>query len=211
MTLQLSLDLPRPTTGPLVIVAGGASLIGFDWHRLHRFDVLAINMAYTVLPKAKFLWWTDFRFWEHHEMGLRRHPTGRRHAGEPLVKAFTYPKSSDVTVWKFTGTSGLETKAGCVRHGNNSGHAAINLGFHLGYDRMILLGYDMKVDQEGRVHWHADHPVSNPRPRTFEKMMTPHFDEIARELRDRGITVINANPDSALTVFDKSTPEELGI
>lgn len=87
-----------------------------------------------------------------------------------------------------------------VTNGRNSGYQALQMAVWLGAKRIFLLGYDMK-EQDGRAHWHAEHPI--PTPGNIYGSMLECFNGIAPELKNRGIEVINCSPDSALKCFPK--------
>ena len=178
---------------PWYIVGGGPSLRGFDWDRLRDRHVIAVNRAYEVLSKADVVYFTDPRFWERHQTNLLDH-VGRLVTGASK-KRVDHPR---VENWRLTGLCGLDRTPGCLRHGNNSGHAALNLAYHLGAKRIYLLGFDMAYG-DGVSHWHGGHPHLH-RERVFDKML-PFFEDIAAELEAEGIRVWNANPASRLRAF----------
>ena len=55
-----------------------------------------------------------------------------------------------------TGSDGLEPRPTGVRTGGSDGYQAINLAFHFGVKRIVLLGYDMKFGADGQVHWRLE-------------------------------------------------------
>lgn len=86
----------------------------------------------------------------------------------------------------------------------NSGAGAIILAAQNGAKKIILIGYDAKKSDDGKAHWHEDHPKSmgnagevNNWPRKFNDMVS---------VLD-GIDVINASRDTALTAFRRDTLE----
>lgn len=200
----MNLD-PRTT---VYCVGGGKSLEDFDFSLLKGRRCIAINMAYRTVPHAEAVLFIDRRFWDWHAEGrigdvgeLLAHP-GRRIT---VARNFSHPK---VETWRATGARGLDTAPGCLRLGNNSGYAAINLAVHLGARTVVLLGYDMSAPEgeEGKVyadnvHWHDGYPVK-VRPGAFGKML-PFFRSIKGPLDELGVRVINANEGSRLDVFDK--------
>lgn len=107
---------------------------------------------------------------------------------------------------RLTGQLGLEVAPSGLRHGSNAGYQAINLAVHFGAKKIVLLGYDMRM-QEGRTHWHNE-----PRPDGFADVlaqsMLPHFATLVEPLEQLGIEVINATPDSALECFPKMSLED---
>jgi hypothetical protein len=182
----------------IFLVAGGPSLRGFDWGWLKGQAVVAINRAHEVVPNARVLWWSDWRFWEQHEDALRLHRA-------PIKASFkdrhrrAYPEW--VAQYQHNGVNGLELKRGWLRHGNNGGHAALNLAIQLGARRIVLLGYDMELAADGADHWHEPHPWGQMRERTLDKMMKPHFEGIAQDAEELGVEILNANRGSALRSF----------
>ena len=97
---------------------------------------------------------------------------------------------------------GLEQCSDGVRTGRNSGYQCINLAFHLGVSRIVLLGYDMRCDNSGRSHWFGDHP--HPTKSTvYQQVMVKHFETLVKPLKARGVEVINCTPGSAIECFPK--------
>lgn len=174
------------------VVAGGPSLIGFDWKRLEDKKVIAVNRAFEVLPKAAYIYFSDFRFWGWHKEALLSHEgvkiTGARNIHDTAVRSY-----------RLTGTSGIDLSPECLRSGNNSTYAAINLAFQLGAEAVYVLGLDMKFDAKGRTHWHTGHPLRN-REETFSKMIK-YFDSLQECAERLGIRIYNCSRDSAVACF----------
>ena len=61
---------------------------------------------------------------------------------------------------------GLVSTPWTIAHGYNSGYQAINLAYHLGANRVALLGFDLCG-----THWHGSHdsPLSDPSSRDFAR------------------------------------------
>ena len=95
---------------------------------------------------------------------------------------------------------GLCTVPDTIHLGGNSGYQAINLAYHLGARKIIILGFDMHRD--GGAHWHGDHPglnVPDAHLTNWRSRMAP----LARDLQNQGVRVINSTPGSALDCFEK--------
>jgi hypothetical protein len=109
----------------------------------------------------------------------------------------------------FSGQVGLEQKSTALRHGSNSGYAAINLAFLFGAEKIILLGYDMKCEGEQR-HWHArpDGWGAEYFNNVLQHEFLPLFDFLIKPLESAGVTVINATPNSALTCWPRMALEQ---
>ena len=88
-------------------------------------------------------------------------------------------------------------------HGTNSGAQAVNLAYHLGATRIVLLGYDMQ-HTGGRRHCHQDYPAGwlNAEP---VKGWASQFAFLARDLAAEGVEVLNASRETALTCVPRMT------
>lgn len=100
--------------------------------------------------------------------------------------------------------SGLSTKKGTINTNRNSGAAAINLAYHLGAKRILLLGFDMK--HKGARHWFGEHP----------KNLNQHSDYAGFAERFRsilperyGIEIWNVTRDTALDAFPRYDLDEV--
>jgi hypothetical protein len=194
--------IPRIFAGATVfIVAGGPSLIGFDFARLAGRHVIAINRAHEVLVEATILWWSDILFWLRNREALLAHKAPWKATGiENRRDSVKYP--SEVAVYDFTGMTGFDDRPGCLRHGNNSSYAAIHLAAQLGAKRIVLLGVDMKHGPAGETHFHTGHGLVR-QERTLTEKMLPHFESLAPALAERGVEIVNANPESALAIWPR--------
>jgi len=179
------------------IVGGGPSLTGFNWSRLINKDVIAINRSYEVLPNAKYIYFADWDFFDKHQDAMLKHSakilTG--YSAKICRQKIEHP---EIIEYELTGANGLDTKPQCVRHGRNGGYAAINVAYHLGYNRIYLLGFDMGRDGK-QTHWHDGHPRIDPE--SIYRTMLNHYDTIAPRLKELKIEVFNLNSESHLKVF----------
>lgn len=190
------------------LVGGGPSLRGFDFAALARRAHIAINKAFLSCPRADAVYWGDGKFWNEHRDRLldQRLVSGVRFALRDDVYRAVYPPHQVETMAN-GGMTGLSTRWPVIRHGNNSGYAAINLATLLGARRLCLLGYDMRLGPEGEDHWH-DGYAEKIRAHTLECHMLPHFASLVEPLRQIGVEVVNASPESALPHWPKITPAE---
>ncbi len=197
------------------ILAGGPSLTGFDASVLGSRRVLTINDSWRIAPERSINYYCDGLFWTS-QIGLNRWSLGMtRSFHDQIYKGFwvtSAPGFEDhpqVHALRLTGQRGLELDPTGLRHGSNSGYQAINLAYHLGAKRIVLLGYDMGCDGP-RTHWHEEprDPAASFSV-TLEKSFLPHFETLAEPLRSAGVEVINATPRSALTVWPRVPLEEI--
>lgn len=95
-------------------------------------------------------------------------------------------------------------RPGVVCWAGNSGMQAINLAYHWGARRLVLVGFDMRADLG--LHWHGRHPagLNNPTPKSLARWRE-RLDRQAPRLAAAGVTVINASPVSALSAYPRLT------
>lgn len=159
---------------------------------------IAINNSWRLAPWADVLYATDFVWWE-------------RNGGVPDfagLKISQDNRLADRPAWGVKLVTGrddariLVTTPGEISHGGNSGFAALNLAVQFGASRIVLVGYDMRVDRG--LHWHGKHGdgLNNPSEETTRKWRRM-IDGQAPILAALGVKVINASPVSALTAFPK--------
>lgn len=106
-----------------------------------------------------------------------------------------------------TGEDLILDRIGHVGWGGNSGFHAINIAAQVGAARIILVGFDMRVDHG--LHWHGKHVtgLNNPSRPNVERWRRT-IDRAAPVLADAGIEVVNASPISALLNYPKMALSE---
>jgi hypothetical protein len=183
----------------IYIVGGGPSLKKLDFNLLKDKVVIAVNKAFLHLPMAQVLYWSDTRFFEWYSKEIEDFKGIK-------VTCRPQPKRNDIINLLNTGKTGLETMSYGLRDGGNSGYAAINLAYHLGAKRIVLLGFDMQTNGK-ETHWHEGYS-STADTETMGRLMIPNFDSLVEPLAKRKVKVYNASPISKLTSFEKITIEE---
>lgn len=104
------------------------------------------------------------------------------------------------------GREGLSRDASAIVTGMNSGHQVINIVALAGARRIVLLGYDGKHGSGGRRHWFGDHPDRTPFPQELANNVK-HYRTLVEPLRELGVAVVNASPDTAVDAFPRATLE----
>lgn len=79
----------------------------------------------------------------------------------------------------------------------------MNLAYHFGVAKMLLLGYDMQKTG-GKAHWFGDHPPGLNVPSPL-KEFAARFDALASDLQNDGIEVVNCSTETALTCFRRAS------
>lgn len=93
---------------------------------------------------------------------------------------------------------------GTIGWGGNSGFHALNLAVQFGVRRILLVGYDMRID--GGLHWHGAHPggMVNPNDAAISRWRAA-LDGVAPDLAALGVEVINTSMNSALGAYPKQS------
>lgn len=99
-------------------------------------------------------------------------------------------------------------QTGAVGWGGNSGFHCLNLAVQMQPQRIILVGFDMRLDRG--VHWHGAHQgLNNPTAGNVARWRRS-IDATAPLIAALGIDVVNASAVSALEGFRKMPlPEAL--
>jgi hypothetical protein len=173
------------------ILAGGPSMTQKQADTVKgRCRVIAVNNTYQLAPWADVLYGCDKKWWSWH-------PDAVDFKGIKITMS-PPPLSPKIHLVRNGGVKGLCLDKDGLATGRNGGYQAINLAFHLGAKRIILLGYDMRVHGD-RVHWHPEHKV--PTPPTVFKGFLANYETIVDPLREQGVEVFNCTPGSSLKVF----------
>lgn len=177
----------------VVVVGGGVSLENCDLSITQGKRVIAVNNAFRVVPWAKYLFFADRRWWDWNgadAMGFK---------GQIITTTQATLKNAPVMRMRreyvTPGQYDNETPISLDPHfltGNDGGHMAVNLAYHLGASRIILAGFDMGFT-DGRAHHHADHPVAS-QEENYLKVFAPQYPNTVRFLKTRGIEVLRCTP-----------------
>jgi hypothetical protein len=182
---------------------------------IHNKHVIGINMSY------KFGDWVDIVFFGDNGFFLREK---NELAAFPGIKVTSHPQCEKYAWIKYTGrdtrhTKGISSNPKMISWNANSGAASISIAAHLGVKKIILVGFDMKLDDVGKQHWHdLYHRMENlklPQPKNKKPNGLPFnrhllgFPEIAKDAKKMNIEIINACPNSAIQEFPKVNVKDL--
>lgn len=191
--------------GLICIIGGGPSAADLDTSTLKPAFVIGVNDAAFHKPCDAF-------FSNDHKYALRTmrqietYP-GERHLSvkSRALHLFRNVRST-VTIWERLYSGCPTLKRGRLSSGGHntpgcSGYVALNLAAQMEANRVILFGYDM--DDDYRYFF-----SETPYPRIKVPQVRGSFDKVAPWYRERGIEILNANPDSRIGAFPKITHEE---
>lgn len=198
-------SVPRLWSGETVVcIATGPSLTAEDCEFVRgKARVIAINDAYRLAPWADCLYACDAQWWRWHQgvpsfAGVK---WSLNHSAWGKYRA-VYP---DVRLLRNTGPAGLEHEPTGLRTGRNSGYQAVNLAYHYGAARIVLLGYDMQPSG-GKSHFFGEHPNGQRSP--YDQFRRA-FQSLVKPLQKAGIQVINCTRRTALLAFPTAPLEDV--
>lgn len=180
-------SLPDWSGFTVVCIASGPSLLMADVEAVRKWrgssrnrSVVVTNTTHKAAPWADVLYAMDTKWWR-----------------------FEGPNDKNFQGLKITGKR--RTTSNCpiaeridFDQGGNSGDGAIRLAAFMGAKDIILLGYDAKYDQNGKRHWHGDHPLRLGNCESVGKFYG-HFKKTASDLK--GVRIVNASRKTALDMF----------
>lgn len=190
----------------VVIVATGPSAPDVDLEPAKgKAKFLAIKDGWRLCPWADALYGCDHHWWEAHK-GVPAYKGIRIAYDKLTVHRWPEFEFLKVEIASAHDHRMLFGEIGKVGWGGNSGFHAINLAAQLGAARIVLVGFDMRVDR-GK-HFFGKHKYTGDRPNEKTvKGWREILDAQAPALAARGIEVINCSEVSALTAFPKQSFE----
>ena len=167
---------------------------------LHDKHVIGINVAYLIGDWIDMVFFGDASFFLPHQQRLALFPGMKVscHAGVEKYKWVRYVGKDP------NKTKGISNNLNMVSWNGNSGAAAISVAAHAGAKRIMLLGFDMSLDNN-RQHWHDIYHRGN-KPDLKKMPFNRHlrgFSDIAKDARRLGIEIVNVSPNSAINEFRK--------
>lgn len=187
----------------VVVVASGPSLTDEQITLIEHSVVftIAVNNSYAKLQHPDVVYACDYLWWKLNHMKVKQNIPRRQLWTQDRAAAEQFQLSH--IQWE--GKDGLGKRG--LRVNGNSGAGAINLAYHFGARRILLVGMDMKPGPNGEKHWHPDHPKPLVQGQQFEEWRKK-MGVLAVDLKTEGVTVVNCTPGSALTCFPMGDLEQ---
>lgn len=187
------------------IVASGPSATPEDAVRLREIcdEVIAVNDSWRLCRNADHLYATDYRWWQWAFQDVMRDFEGELHTQR--IQWHERPEDWGIRCWESAANPGLCTETGKIHTGQNSGYAAINVAYHLGAKRILLLGYDMSPDG-GKRHWFDDRPENLNVASNYDSF-AQQFSTIKPETY--GLEILNVTRRTALKCFPRANLDAL--
>lgn len=166
------------------VIASGPSLAGFDFSRLPEGYRIGANKS-AWLADCDALVTLDGRFWRGYEREIATFK-GDKYVTEKVVENQPTHGAHVAKRMKFNGMSeSLDELTG-----SNSGFAALNVAYLLGYTEIAMLGFDFRWD-EGKSHFHDGYTWQNRQVHHQLQRWAKEFDYTPGQFRAKNVNVIN--------------------
>ena len=209
-SIPVQFDIPNTIIKDVVNRRSSPSIYSSYMSAIHGKHVIGVNVAYLLGDWIDLVFFGDKGFFLTHQERLSKFNG---------LKVSCHPTASSISWVKFLPRDkghvrGISTNSRMVSWNGNSGAAAVSIAAHTGVKRIILLGFDMKLNEGKDQHWHDVYGRGKARDEKKEMKMPFHrhlrgFPEIAKDAKRMGIEILNASPDSAIECFRKVTVKEL--
>ncbi|WP_072017582.1 hypothetical protein [Erwinia typographi] len=147
-------------------------------------DIVSVNSSWVLSPKCKYVFSGDLNWWNHNYNKL---------AGYSSLWTSSFKASKIYSLNYMV----------CEAFLTNSGAKAIDFAVKIGYEHIVLLGFDCELSERGDTHWHGDHPagLGNPTIDSFNKWKLQF-----RELRIKtpSVEIVNCSRSSSIDAFPRS-------
>jgi len=213
--------------GTAYIIGGGPSLAGQDLCLEPRDDLyyqkrygleaylydkhcIACNDSiYLGMGWIEIAWFCDYE-WANKHMEFLLLFSGRMGSlGHGIVAHAAKLNTPQFRKMKRGKEFGIDTRPGTVSWNNSAGNAAINLAWHLGAKRVVLLGFDAGESVVRGVRETNWYPRKGKQHRsTWDRFLKayPYIKDDAEEL---GLEILNATPGSRIREFPFVRLEEV--
>jgi len=200
------------------IVGGGPSLKGVDLSGLRDRKTIAVNNAFRIVPDPDYIFYSDTRWWRWNSPDIPLETPSRIVSTCSASGVYLDPRvlrmNRDYRYDPESRTPEYFNPLAEERDhlsGPDSGYMAINLAYHFGASRIVLLGFDMGFDPKtGEAHWHEDHPVETPEE-NYTKRFLPTYQPLYERLQKRGVEVVRCTPSRLSFIPEVPLDEALAL
>lgn len=210
------------------IIAGGTSLINFDFDKLKGKDIIAVNKSILDVPFAKYFITMDYTFIDK-KLKEKKSIVKQSKATKIFIanlcpdymieahgrivdtrNNYIYRLNDFDMIIKSHYKTGIGWNFNQFVHGNNSGFCGLQLAICLGYEHIHLLGYDLYIS-ENETHYHGGY---NQNPEKFNNKLQQYLGEMIYALKilkmhKPNIKIYNYSPKSLLTVSNMKSLEQI--
>jgi hypothetical protein len=199
------LGSPHWDNRPVILVAGGPSLCGFELGRLAELDawLVGVNESIFILPRCDAGVSADRMFVDKRFDRLKEKIAD---GTEIIISTGGSHREIDATLVMRKLTGRLSDKSNVLNTCGTSGYAALNAAYLKRAKRILLLGYDYSADGK---HYYDDYEWHKPPKRAgCWEFWARFYDSTRPQLEANQIEVFNASSKSAIKAFPKGTVEQ---
>lgn len=201
----------------VLIIAGGESLLGFDWGMLNQWNgvIIAVNHSIFHLPRADYWITVD-------PMADGKPQRAMLEQREGIYYYCAFPDRTKIpdgdTYRTVEGVHYLERivpesyelqeDKSKITTGD-SAYGALGLAYHFEASKIVLLGVDVNG---GFGHWYD---ATDPYNRGWGEGFTQYqlnlpiiYRQCVRQFENRGTKIVNGSPKSKIDCFDRMSPEQ---
>src|SRR5262245_7981326 len=197
---------------PVAVVAGGPSLLNFDFEQLRGAYVLAVKGSIFDMPWADAGFGLDmprYNEWRERLAGM----PGRIYWAVPedQLQRTGPPPSRNITFLKRLVGESLSDNPGEIYGGGTSGFGALQICIHKRAQKIVLFGFDYDGNYDASAGFrHNDRHYGFRREQSAInwEMWATHFNVYVPYFNQHKIAVANACPTSAVRCFQKVTLED---
>ena len=187
----------------IYIIGGGPSVSKSPLHLIHNKNVIGVNNAYKLGKWVDICWFGDSRWFMWNKKELKNFKGLLVTCQRKLRNADGYDIKSILKGRQ----AGIDRRPQFVCWNGSSGGSAINLAYHLGAKKIILIGFDMQPIN-GKYNYHDDYLEKRTAVDPYKKFLIP-FPVIAKAARKLGIEILNATPGSKINCFPMVNLEDI--
>lgn len=177
-----------------VCIASGESLTQEDVdYCKDKATVFVVSDGYKLAPWADYLYSCDTPWWDLHFNDVKGSFKGELWSLSPE----THEKYG-VNVIDYKPRLDWSVEEGVIATGGNSGFQVLNMADLMGFDEIILLGYDMGFDHKS--HWFGDHKGGLQRGSNFKRWIE-NFNRAAPLIQTK---IVNCTRKTRLECFEKA-------
>lgn len=171
---------------------------------LHNKNVIGVNLAFLLGDWISMMYFCDAHVFRGYKAKIHQFHNLKVTCAQSFGEEMK-PEMVNIKRLKRDNNPGLSFNPEFICWNHNSGAAAINFAALAGAKRILLLGFDMKAEN-GQTHWvnsAGGHLYKTPGTTSQFRMFMKRFPYIAKQAKEKGIEILNVNPDSALPDFVK--------
>ena len=185
------------------IIGGGPSVSDTPLHLIHDKHVIGVNNAYKLGDWIDVCWFGDFRWfeWNHEDL------IGYKGMLVTCQRRLRNINGHDIKSLLKIHKSGITQNPKMICWNGSSGGSAINLAYHFGAKRIVLIGFDMQ-SVNGKYNYHSDYPEKRTAINPYLKFLSA-FSGIKKAADKLGVQILNATPNSKIEEFQMVNLEDV--